>query len=220
MLRMPARALRRTSTLGPVCLGVDAACVAPLALHSCAMRVPFLAAYLAKVYATNTWLRHSWFGLRAALISLAFSLANTQGITAWAGTCLLVPVFGLPIVRQVNRLLPATPGYLEQRSDSAVVQLAAELQASIDEHADRPADQLLGTNRRPELASLLRLVADLVEAAHAFAPPGWSPRWGAREATSDPGSRRGSRHHVHSTPRWRYRHPEMCVEVATLLPWT
>jgi hypothetical protein len=33
-------------------------------------------------YAEYIWLQHSWFGLHAALISLAFSLANKQGITA------------------------------------------------------------------------------------------------------------------------------------------
>ena len=47
----------------------------------------------------------------------------------------------------------------------AVVQLAGELQASIDEHADAPAQQFLATNRRPELTSGLRRVADLVEPA-------------------------------------------------------
>ena len=47
----------------------------------------------------------------------------------------------------------------------AVVQLAGELQASIDQHADAPAQQFLGTNGRTELAGLLRCVTDLVEAA-------------------------------------------------------
>ena len=47
----------------------------------------------------------------------------------------------------------------------AVVQLAGELQASVDPHADRSAQQLLGTNGGAELAGALRFVTDLVEAA-------------------------------------------------------
>ena len=45
-----------------------------------------------------------------------------------------------------------------------VVQLAGELQAAVDPHADALAQQLLGSHRRPELASLLRSMRDLVKA--------------------------------------------------------
>jgi hypothetical protein len=53
-----------------------------------------------------------------------------------------------------------------------VVQLAGELQAPVDPHADRSAQQLLGANRRTELTGALRFVADFVEPLlnHAFEP--------------------------------------------------
>jgi hypothetical protein len=47
----------------------------------------------------------------------------------------------------------------------AVVQLAGELQAPVDPHADRLAEEFFGSNGKPELASLLARVADLVEPA-------------------------------------------------------
>ena len=46
----------------------------------------------------------------------------------------------------------------------AVIQLAGELQAPVDPHADGLAQQLLGPHRRTELASLLRGMRDLVKA--------------------------------------------------------
>ena len=59
------------------------------------------------------------------------------------------------IVRQVDRLSLALARQVEERSDMAVVQLAGELQTSINPHPNRPAQQLLGSNSRPELANLL-----------------------------------------------------------------
>jgi hypothetical protein len=69
------------------------------------------------------------------------------------------------IVCQVDRLLLPTPGDLDQRSDVAVAQCTRELQASVDEHADALAEKFFGSDGRPELASLLARVADLVEPA-------------------------------------------------------
>jgi hypothetical protein len=60
------------------------------------------------------------------------------------------------------RTQPALPA-LQERSDMAVVQLAAELQASVDPHANALAEQLLGANSRAELACLLRSMRDLVK---------------------------------------------------------
>ena len=47
----------------------------------------------------------------------------------------------------------------------AVVQLAGELQAPVDPHADALAQQLLGANGRAELPGVLRRHADVVQAA-------------------------------------------------------
>ena len=69
------------------------------------------------------------------------------------------------IICQVDRLGLALARQFEERSDMAVVQLAGELQVSIDEHADAPAQKLHSLNRRPELPGLLSSVADIVQAA-------------------------------------------------------
>jgi hypothetical protein len=108
------------------------------------------------------------------------------------------------IICQVNRLSLATTRDVEERSDVAVAQCARELQASVDEHADAPAEKFFGSNGRPELASLLRCVADLVEPALdplrlAFesAPSGWYPRRG--DHWRDPLHVRRSRRKLRST---------------------
>jgi hypothetical protein len=62
----------------------------------------------------------------------------------------------LLVVRQIDRLCLPTLRQLQERRDVAVVELAGELQASIDEHADASAQQLHGTYRRAELPGLLR----------------------------------------------------------------
>ena len=67
------------------------------------------------------------------------------------------------IICQVNRLSLATTRRVEQRSDIAVVQLAGELQAPINEHADAPAEQFFRSDRQTELTRALGFVADLVE---------------------------------------------------------
>ena len=87
------------------------------------------------------------------------------------------------IILQVDRLGLALSRHVEQRTDVAIIQLAGELQASVDEHADALAQQFFGTNGRTELTGVLSFVADLVEAAldpFEAAPSGWSPRGGAR----------------------------------------
>ena len=59
------------------------------------------------------------------------------------------PGFGLPIVRQIDRLSLSLARQFEERREMAVVQLAAELQASVDPHADALTQQLLGPTAGP-----------------------------------------------------------------------
>ena len=73
--------------------------------------------------------------------------------------------FGLPVVRQVDRLSLALARQLEERRDMAVVQLAGELQAPINPHPDRLAQELLGAHRRAVLPGLLSCSPDLIKAA-------------------------------------------------------
>jgi hypothetical protein len=54
-------------------------------LHSCVMRrLPGRASGISrsKVYATNIWFPHRWFGLHPPLISFAFPVANIEGFSA------------------------------------------------------------------------------------------------------------------------------------------
>jgi hypothetical protein len=69
------------------------------------------------------------------------------------------------IVCQVTRLLPPPLGDLDHRSDMAVVQLAGELQAPINEQADALAEKFFGSDGRPKLAGALRFVTDFVDEA-------------------------------------------------------
>ena len=71
----------------------------------------------------------------------------------------------------------------------AVVQLAGELQASIDPHADALAQQFFGANRRPELASLLRSMRDLVQAVlhpRRGGSPGAGGKWAVVHLSARP----------------------------------
>ena len=72
-----------------------------------------------------------------------------------------------------------------------VIQLAGELQAPINEHADALAEEFFWANCRPELPSVLRSVRDLVKAVlhqASKSPTGVTRRGGGSRSSAAPAS--------------------------------
>jgi hypothetical protein len=93
----------------------------------------------------------------------------------------------------------------------AVVELAAELQALVDPHADRFAEQLLRANGRAVVPGLLSGSPDLIKAAHSKPHPVLpAPRRGEGE--------RRACVHVRASPRPRWHRPIWRTPPSA--PWT